>query len=254
MLLAVDIGNTLISLGCHDGQSWRARFRLRTVPDKTADEYAVTIAELLRARGLPQRVGRVVVASAVPPLVPTFRELGEGWLGAEVLVVGPGVRTGLAIRTDHPSEVGADLVANAVAAYARFQENCVVVDFGTATSFVAVAVPGALVGVAIAPGLAVGLEALARRTAQLPWVPMALPATALGKNTVAAVQAGAIFGHAALVDGMVRRIRMELGGRARVVATGDGASFLAPLLSEVEAVDPWLTLEGLRLIALRNEP
>ncbi|MFN3346402.1 MAG: type III pantothenate kinase [Candidatus Bipolaricaulaceae bacterium] len=252
MLLAVDIGNTLISLGCHDGHAWRARFRLRTVPDKTADEYAVAILALLRARGLPERVERVVVASAVPPLVSVFRELGAAWLGGETLVVGPGVRTGLAIRTDHPTEVGADLVANAVAAYARFQTNCIAVDFGTATSFVAVAEPGALVGVAIAPGLSLGLEALAQRTAQLPWVPVALPTTALGKNTVAAVQAGAILGHAALVDGMVRRMRAELGGKARVVATGEGASFLAPLLSEVETVDPWLTLEGLRLIALRN--
>ncbi len=254
MLVAIDIGNTLISLGCHDGQSWRARFRLRTVPDKTADEYAVTILKLLQARGLPEGVERVVMASAVPPLVPVFRELGREWLGAEVLVVGPGVRTGLAIRTDHPSEVGADLVANAVAAYARFQENCIAVDFGTATSFVAVTAPGALVGVAIAPGLSLSLEALAQRTAQLPWVPLALPPGALGKNTVAAVQAGTILGHAALVDGIVRRMRAELGGTARVVATGEAAPFLAPLLSEVEAVDPWLTLEGLRLIALRNPP
>lgn len=252
MLLAVDIGNTLISLGCHDGAGWRARFRLRTVPGKTADEYAVLLQELLRARGLGERIARVVVASAVPPLVPVFRELGEGWLGAEVLVVGPGVRTGLAIRTDHPSEVGADLVANAVAAYARFQGNCIAVDFGTATSFVAVAAPGALVGVAIAPGLALGLEALAERTAQLPRVPLALPSSALGKNTLAAVQAGTVLGHAALVDGVVRRMRAELGGAARAVATGEWASLLAPLLSEVEAVDPWLTLEGLRLISLRN--
>jgi len=169
-----------------------------------------------------------------------------------VLVVGPGVRTGIAIRTDHPSEVGPDLVANAAAAYARFGENCIAVDFGTATSFVAVAAPGALVGVAIAPGLALGLEALAERTAQLPRVPLALPASVLGKNTVAAVQAGTILGHAALVDGVVRRMRAELGGKAHAVATGEWAMLLAPLLSEVEAVDPWLTLEGLRLISLRN--
>ncbi len=252
MLLAVDIGNTWITLGGHDGQAWRARFRLRTVPDKTAEEYAVLIGELLRARGLAEGVTRVVVASAVPPLIPVFLELGEGWLGAEVLVVGPGVRTGIAIRTDHPSEVGPDLVANAVAAYARFGENCIAVDFGTATSFVAVAAPGALVGVAIAPGLALGLEALAERTAQLPRVPLALPASVLGKNTVAAVQAGTILGHAALVDGVVRRMRAELGGKAHAVATGEWAMLLAPLLSEVEAVDPWLTLEGLRLISLRN--
>ena len=252
MILAVDIGNSLITLGLHDGEAWRARFRLRTVFEKTADEYAVLLQNLFHLRGLDGGVSRVVLASAVPPLVPVFRELGEGWLGAEVLVVGPGVRTGLSIRTDNPAEVGPDLVANAVAAYARFRETCIAVDFGTATSFVAVAEPGVLVGVAIAPGLRTGMEALAERTAQLPRVPLGLPNSALGRNTVSAIQAGTILGHAALVDGLVRRIRTELGGKAKAVATGEWATLLSPLLSEVEAVDPWLTLEGLRLISARN--
>ncbi len=252
MLLAVDIGNTLITLGLHDGTSWRGRFRIRTVREKTSEEYAVLLESLLRARGLPPEVERVVIASAVPPLVPVFRELGESWWGANVLVVGPGVRTGIAIRTDNPAEVGPDLVANAVAAYAQFQETCLAVDFGTATSFVAVVEPGALVGVAIAPGLHVSLEALSERTAQLPRVPLTLPRAALGKNTVAAVQAGTVLGHAALVDGMIRRLRAELGEKAHTVATGEWAPFLKPLLSEVETVDPWLTLDGLRLISARN--
>lgn len=252
MLLALDIGNTLITLGLHDGPAWQGRFRIRAVPEKTPEEYAVLLRSLFQARGVDGIVTRVVLASAVPPLIPVFRELAKDWLGAEVLVVGPGVRSGLAIRTDHPSEVGPDLVANAVAAYARFGENCIAVDFGTATSFVAVAEPGALVGVAIAPGLLVGLEALSARTAQIPRVPLGLPSSVLGKNTVVAVQAGVAYGHAALVDGLIRRMREELGGRARAVATGEWAPFLAPLLSEVETVDPWLTLEGLRLISLRN--
>lgn len=252
MLLALDIGNTLITLGLHDGTAWQGRFRIRTVPEKTPEEYAVLLRSLFQARGVDRTVTRVVVASAVPPLISVFRELAKEWLGAEVLVVGPGVRSGLAIRTDHPSEVGPDLVANAVAAYARFGENCIAVDFGTATSFVAVAEPGALVGVALAPGLRVGLEALSERTAQIPRVPLGLPSSVLGKNTVTAVQAGAVYGHAALVEGVIRRMREELGGRARAVATGEWAPFLSPLLSEVEAVDPWLTLEGLRLISLRN--
>lgn len=252
MILAVDIGNTLITLGLHDGKAWRARFRVRTDPEKTAEEYAVLLEAIFRLWEVRGKVARLVVASAVPPLLPVFRELGEGWLGAAVLVVGPGVRTGLSIRTDNPAEVGPDLVANAVAAYARFQGNCIAVDFGTATSFVAVAEPGVLLGVAIAPGLRIGLEALAERTAQLPRVPLALPNTVLGRNTVTAIQAGAVLGHAALVDGLVRRIRQELGGRAKAVATGEWAPLLSPQLSEVEAVDPWLTLDGLRLIADRN--
>ncbi len=252
MLLAADIGNTLITLGLHDGTAWRGRFRIRTVPGKTAEEYAVLLRFLFQARGLGEVVARVVVASAVPALIPVFQELGKEWLGAEVLVVGPGVRSGIAIRTDHPSEVGPDLVANAVAAYTRFGGDCIAVDFGTATSFVAVAEPGALVGVALAPGLRIGLEALAERTAQIPRVPMGLPPSVLGKNTIAAVQAGTVYGHAALVDGLIRRMREELGGKAQAVATGEWANLLVPLLSEVEAVDPWLTLEGLRLISLRN--
>lgn len=252
MLLAVDIGNALTTLGLHDGLSWRARFRIRTVPDKTADEYAALLWTLMRGQGLEEKVEQMVIASAVPPLVQVFSELGEKWLGAEVLVVGPGVRTGLAIRTDNPAEVGPDLVANAVAAYARFRGNCIAVDFGTATSLVAVAEPGMLVGVALAPGLRTGVEALAERTAQLPKVPLSLPSSALGKNTVHAVQAGAVLGHAAMVDGLIRRMRAELGGEAKAVATGEWAPLLSPLLSEVEAVDPWLTLEGLRLIFLRN--
>lgn len=252
MLLALDIGNTVITLGLHDGTRWLERFRIRTVLEKTSEEYAVLLESLLRMRGLPKEVKRMVVASAVPPLVPVFQELGEDWWGAEVLVVGPGVRTGIAIRTDNPAEVGPDLVANAVAAYARFQETCLVVDFGTATSIVAVTEPGALVGVAIAPGLAVSLEALAARTAQLPRVSLTLPQRVLGKNTAAAVQGGTVFGHAALVDGLIRRARIELGGKARAVATGEWSTFLQPLLTEVEAVDPWLSLEGLRLISERN--
>lgn len=252
MILCVDIGNILTTFGVHDGESWRARFRVRTVREKTADEYGALFLSLFRAHGLEEKITRVVLASAVPPLVPALRELGERWLGASVLVVGPGVRTGLAIRTDNPAEVGPDLVANAVAAYARFRETCIAVDLGTATSFVAVAEPGALLGVAIAPGLRLGLEALAERTAQLPQIPLALPSAALGKNTVSALQAGAILGHAALVDGLVRRIRTELGGKAKAIATGEWSALLAPLLAEVEAVDPWLTLDGLRLIAQRN--
>lgn len=252
MLLALDIGNSLTTLGLHDGLSWRARFRIRTVAEKTADEYATLIVGLLRSQGLEERFERIVLASAVPPLVPVFRELGEKWFGAEVLVVGPGVRTGLVVRADNPAEVGPDLVANAVAAYAKFGTNSIAVDFGTATSFVAVVEPGVLAGVAIAPGLRTGLEALAERTAQLPHVPLALPSRVLGRNTVTAIQAGTVFGHAALVDGLVRRMREELGGKAKAVATGEWATLLSPLLSEVEAVDPWLTLEGLRLISARN--
>lgn len=251
MLLAADIGNSLITLGVHDGTAWRARWQIRSDPERPSDEYGLLLEGLLGRSGLADKVARLALASAVPALVGAFRELGEGWLRVPVLVVGPGVRTGLTLRVDHPSEVGPDLVADAVAAYARFGDRAVAVDFGTATALVAVAPPGALVGVTIAPGLRAGAEGLALLAAQLPHVPLAPPPSALGKNTVHAMQAGVVLGHAGLVSGLLKRIQEELGP-ARVVATGRWAPLLAPFCPEIEAVDPHLTLEGIRLIAARN--
>ena len=250
MLLAADVGNTLITLGVHDGTDWRGRWRVRTVPDKTADEYGILIEGMLARAGLGG-VEQVAVASAVPALAGVFRELGEAGWSCPVLVVGPGVKTGLAVRTDHPSEVGPDLVANAVAAYARFGAPAIAVDFGTATSFVAVTPPGTLSGVVIAPGLDTGATGLAERAAQLPRVPLAVPRTVLGKNTVHAMQAGTVLGHASLVEGLLARLKEEIGP-APVVATGPWAGLLAPLFRTVDAVDPLLTLDGIRIIAERN--
>jgi len=173
-------------------------------------------------------------------------------MGQEPLVVGPGVRTGLRIRTDNPAEVGADLVANAVAAYDRFRGNCIVVDFGTATTFTAVAEPGDLLGVAIAPGLNLTASALSLGTAQLPRVQLAPPPAAIGRNTVHSMQAGLVFGYVGLVEAIVGRMREELGGSAQVVATGGLVRVIAPLTDQFTAVEPLLTLEGLRLIAERN--
>lgn len=251
MLLVADIGNALITLGVHDGEAWRARWEVRSVGEKTAAEYAVTLGALLEEAGLSGKVDRMAVASAVPALSAVFGELAERRFRCPLLVVGPGVRTGLSVRTDHPSEVGADVVATAVGAFARLGAPCVAVDFGTATTFVAVGEPGALVGVAIAPGVRTGADELSKRAAQLPRVPLAAPRGALGRNTVQAMQAGVVLGHAFLVDGLLRAIREELGG-GRAVATGPWAELVAPLCREIEAVDPYLTLEGIRLIALRN--
>jgi len=162
------------------------------------------------------------------------------------------VRTGLRIRTDNPTEVGADLVANAVAAYARFQSSCIVVDFGTALTFTAVAEPGDLLGVAIAPGLNSAAGALSRDTAQLPRVQLAPPPTAIGRNTTHSIQSGLVFGYVGLVEALIGRMRQELGGRAHAVATGGLAPIIAPLTDQFAEIDPWLTLEGLRIIAERN--
>jgi type III pantothenate kinase len=162
------------------------------------------------------------------------------------------VRTGIDIRADHPSEVGADLVADALAAYRRFNSPCIVVDFGTATTFTCVVPPGALVGVAIAPGVGTAAQALAQQAAQLPQVPLTPPCKALGKNTRQAMQSGLVFGFVGLVEGLIRRLAAELGEEAKVIATGTHAPLIAPLTPLIQAVDPWLTLEGLRLIAELN--
>jgi len=252
-LLAVDVGNTRIGLGVYEGGRWLTRLRVRTVAERTPEEHGVLIRQLLEAEGLsPTEVSRAILGSVVPPVTEALQELLTGWLGRAPLVVGPGVRTGLNLRVDHPSELGADLVANGVAAHERFGAACIVVDFGTATSFTCVDAGGALLGVAIAPGLATAADALAKRAALLPEVTLRPPPRAMGRNTQEAMQSGLIFGYAGLVKELIARLRAELAPRARVIATGDHAPVIAPLVGEIEAVDPWLTLEGLRLIAARN--
>ena len=253
MLLCVDVGNTNVVLGLWDKRGWMAHWRVRTIRDQMPDEYNVLLKALLNDGGFQWAdVTGVVMASVVPPLTPVFKELFSRYLGAEPLSVGPGIRTGLRIRIDNPVELGADLVADAVAAYQRFHHACVIVDFGTATTFSAVSEEGDFLGVAIAPGLGVAADALVSHTAQLLRVALVPPATAIGKNTVHSMQAGLVFGYVGLVEGMIRRIRAELGGRAEVVATGGLSAVLAPLTQDIGHVDPWLTLEGLRLISDMN--
>ncbi len=253
MLLAIDVGNTNIAFGIYHQGQWTNHWRIRTVPDKMPDEYAVLFHECLRDKGLQMNdIRRTVLCSVVPPLTGSISEMVKRQVGQEPLVVGPGVRTGLRIRTDNPTEVGADLVANAVAAYDRFQGNCIVVDFGTATTFTAVAEPGDLLGVAIAPGLNLAANALSRDTAQLPRVQLAPPPAAIGRNTVHSMQAGLVFGYVGLVEALIGRMREELEGSAQVAATGGLARVIAPLTNQFTAVELLLTLEGLRLIAERN--
>jgi type III pantothenate kinase len=255
MLLCIDIGNTNIVFGLWDEGEWLAHWRVRTVREQMPDEYAMLLQALLRDGGYEfSAITRVVLSSVVPPLTTTFSELFARYLGDKTLIVGPGVRSGLRIRIDNPVELGADLVANAVAAYHRFHSACIIVDFGTATTFSAVSEEGDYLGVAIAPGLEITAEALAGRTAQLPRVSLVPPPGTIGKNTVHSMQSGLVFGYVGLVECLIGRIREELGGKAQVIATGGLSRVLAPLTSEIAVVDPWLTLEGLRLIAERNEP
>jgi len=253
MLLAVSVGNSHICFGIHARGSWHRRWRIQTVQAKTADEYLVVMRTLFAEAGIAAgTVDAAILSSVVPPLVSTLAETLAALVGREPLQLTPKLELGLRIMTENPWEVGADLVANAVAAYERFGRACIVVDFGTALSFTAVAAPGELRGVAIAPGLTAAVESLSRSTAQLPSVYLAPPPVAIGRNTVHSIQAGVVFGYTGLVGELIRRMRSELGGDAAVIATGGQSSLMAPLLGPDVAHEPWLTLEGLRIIAERN--
>ena len=253
MLLCIDIGNTNLVFGLWDGGKWLDRWRVRTVQNKMPDEYAMLMKTLLTERGYAlEDVGRVAIASVVPRLKSVFQELFLRYFGIEPLIIGPGVRTGLKIRIDNPVELGADLVADAVAAYSRFNTACIIVDFGTATTFSAVSKEGEFMGVAIAPGIEVAADALSSKAAQLPRINLVAPPKAIGTNTIHSMQSGLIYGYIGLVEGLIHRIREEIGGEAVVVATGGLSEVLAPLTKEIEEIDADLTLEGLRIIMERN--
>ena len=248
MLLAVDVGNTQTVLGLYDGDRLREHRRVATESRRTGDELGVLLAGLLDLDG----VDGICLSSTVPALVRAYEEFAAGWAGVPLLVVGPGVRTGIPIRYDDPREVGPDRIVNAVAAAARHGSPCIVVDFGTSTNFDVVSAEGEYVGGVLAPGIEVSMDALFARAARLTKVDFAEPPSVIGKTTASALQSGLVYGFAGQVDGIVEAIRGELGADARVVATGGLAELIAPHAHTVTAVDPFLTLEGLRLVWERN--
>jgi type III pantothenate kinase len=253
MLLCVDIGNTNLVFGLWENGMWRSIWRIRTVRDKTQDEYAMLLGALMReSESQLQDVATIGIACVVPRLRTVFQDLSERYIGVKPLVVGPGVKTGIRIRIDNPVELGADLVADAVAAYERVRGACVIVDFGTATTFSCVSGDGDFLGVAIAPGLEVAAEALSSETAQLPRVTLVPPPNAIGTNTVHSMQSGLIYGYIGLLEGLVARIRKELGEDAKVIGTGGLCRVLAPHTRVFDLVDPELTLDGIRLLCDRN--
>lgn len=253
MLLAIDIGNTNIVFGVYTGGAWTHQWRVQTVRDRMPDEYAVLFQGFLQGAGLDfGAFDQVVLSSVVPQLTRGIAEMVAEQVKRSPLVLRPPhTPTGIVIDTEQPDKVGTDLVANAVAAYDYFNADCIVVDFGTATTFTAVATPGILRGVAIAAGLNTTANALSSNAAQLPFIDLTPPPSIIGRNTVHAMQAGLVLGYVAMVEGIIDRMRAELPG-ARVVATGGLSRVIGPLTDRFDAVEPWLTLDGLRLIAERN--
>jgi type III pantothenate kinase len=253
MLLVVDVGNTNTVLGVFEGEELLHSWRIFTDRERTSDEYGVLIRALYEGSHLSERqVTGIVISSVVPPLTPILGELCRRYFQCSPLVVGPGTRTGVSIKMDNPREVGADRIVNAVAAHEKYRKSCIVVDFGTATTFDYVSERGDYMGGVIAPGVNISAEALFLHASKLPRVEVARPSHVVGKNTVSAMQAGIFYGYVGLVEGIVERMKRELGSDPLVVATGGLARAIASETPKIQIIDENLTLEGLRIIYEKN--
>lgn len=249
MLLALDIANTNIKIGLFQGEELNATWRIATSVQRMPDEYAMIMLNFLRHQGINTAdINEGAMSCVVPPLLTTFNELFHKYFNIDPLAIGPGVKTGVRIRMDNPREVGADLIANAAASLHLYKLPVIVVALGTATAFATVSKDGDYLGGVIAPGIGISADALYNRAAALPRVELTRPKTTIGPNTIAAMQSGIIFGYAGLVDGIVTRIKEELGDSATVVATGGYADIIAREAKTINVVNPDLTLIGIKTI------
>jgi type III pantothenate kinase len=254
MILVIDVGNTNIVLGLYEGKQLQHNWRLSTNRSSTVDEYGMMMYNLFQHAGIGlAQVEGIIISSVVPPLMFVLEQLCLKYVKKAPLIVGPGVKTGLNIRYENPREVGADRIVNAVAAIALYGSPCIVVDFGTATTFDYIDEAGQYIGGAVAPGIGISTEALYQRAAKLPRIELVRPKSVVGRNTVSSMQAGIIFGFAGQVDGIVGRIREEFGTSPKIVATGGLAELIAKESRTIETVNPLLTLQGLQIIYELNQ-
>ncbi len=255
-LLVIDVGNTNTVLGLYEGKALEEHWRVATNPLTTTDELGVLYRALFASHGISSEVvGAAIVSSVVPPIDHAVRRACRRYFGVEAQFVGPQTELGIGVQYDNPHEIGADRLVNAVAAFQRYQSACIIIDFGTATTFDVVDQRGDYLGGVIAPGLGVSLDALIARAAKLPKVEIRKPESIMGRNTVSAIQAGTVYGYIGLVDGIVRRIiEAHPGETFRVLATGGLAGLIGGDSAYIETVEPFLTLEGLRLIHERSAP
>jgi type III pantothenate kinase len=253
MLLAVDIGNTSITLGLYDADKLGPRWRLASDNERTSDEYGILLVQLLERAGVKsEEVREIAIACVVPPLIGTFERACRDYLNAAPLIVDAGTRTGIPLRYEDPKQVGADRVVNAAAVLRNYKGPACIVDFGTATIFDAISAQGEYLGGAIAPGIGIASDALFRRAAKLPRVEIMRPPSAIGRNTVHSLQSGLLYGYVGLVDGMVSRFRTELGPEMKTIGTGALVELIARETHSIDIIEPWLALKGLKIIYEMN--
>lgn len=253
MLLALDVGNTTVAIGVFEDKKLLKDWKIRTDPERTCDEYGLILMDLLKFAGFEaSSIKAVIISSVVPPLTPIFQVLSQNIFKTKALIVGPGLRTGMPILYENPQEVGADRIVAAVAAFEKYGGACLVVDFGTATTFDAVSSKGEYLGGAIAPGIQISAEALYLRTAKLPRIEIKKPGKAIGRTTVTSMQSGLYFGYIGLVSNIIAEVKKEMNGETKVISTGGFGSQMTPEVKLIDFYEPNLVLEGLRIIYEKN--